>query len=363
VTLSKGRALACTIGLAAWPFVVRAAEPEARAYEGPGATPALADTKPVVVRSDSAEPEARSTSRSPPVESGPTPRPPPTTPRPEPEKEVRIRLGLDLALTLGLAAPTAAMGLWVEPSLPDNVPAPGEDANVTRFDRIALGRFERGPQIASDILLAVSVATPLAYHAIEAGVRRRGYSRIRGRGFIARYGTDLVILAEAISINALVTQVLKTSVRRSRPYTYLDPSEVPEADREALIDSQNGTQADWSFPSGHTSTAFTATTAGATLLTLELLGRSNWAVALAWIGGTGLAATTGILRVAAGRHFPSDVVTSALLGIGIGVAVPLAHWRPPQPGDRADLMRPRNVAFAPFAGGNVVGLRLAGALY
>jgi membrane-associated phospholipid phosphatase len=370
VTFSRRRArslaFAGAIVLAGWHSIVRAAEPEPRAYDGPGATPASSDAKPVlVVRTEpETQPASEPTTPAAPVESTtPTPPPPRVRPLAEPRQEVRVRLGLDLALTLGVAAPTAAMGLWVEPSLPDNVPMPGETADVGKFDSIALGRFDQNAKIASDILLAVTIATPLVYHAIEAGVQRRGYSRIRGRGFLARYGTDLVILAEAIAINALVTQILKTAVRRPRPYNFINPDNVPEADRQTLIDAQSGTQADWSFPSGHTSTAFTATTAGAMLLTIELLGRSKWAIACAWIGGTGLAATTGVLRVAAGRHYPSDVVTSALLGIGVGLAVPLAHWKPTQPGDRVDLRRPRNVALGPFAGRDVVGLRLGGALY
>jgi membrane-associated phospholipid phosphatase len=355
-------ALASPIVLAAWPSIAHAVEPEPRAYDGPGAAPSTDAPLPLVAEREEPPPPKAIDSAIPeaPVEAPPPPAPPPLRPLAEPRQEVHVRLGLDLAITLGVAAPTAAMGIWVEPTLPDRVPMPGEEADVGRFDRIALGRFESGPKIASDVLLAVSVATPLAYHAIEAGVQRRGYSRVRGRGFLARYGTDLVILAQAISINAFVTQILKTATRRSRPYTYMDPSEVPEADRQELIDSQTGTQADWSFPSGHTSTAFVATTAGATLLTLELLGRSKWAIACAWIGGLGLAGSVGVLRVAAGRHFPSDVVTSALLGIGVGVAVPLAHWKPTTPGDRVQRRGPQNMAVTPFAGRDVMGLRVGG---
>jgi len=166
-------------------------------------------------------------------------------------------------------------------------------------------------------------------------VRRRGWSTVRGRGFLVRYGTDVLLLAEALAVNALLTEVLKTAIRRPRPYTFLDPADVDPSQREALVDAQSGNNADWSFPSGHTSTAFTAATAGATLLTLELLGRSRWAIALAWVGGMSVATTTGVLRVAAGRHFPSDVLTSALLGTAIGAAVPLAHWRPVPAGDFA----------------------------
>ncbi len=348
-----------------WPSIADAAvEPETRAYAGPVAAPSIDAPVPrVAERREPSSPEPVDAIPEGPAEPPPplamTPRRPPA----EPRQEVHVRLGLDLAITLGLAAPTAAMGIWVEPSLPDRVPMPGDESDIGSFDRIALGRFEQAPKIASDVLLAVAITSPFVYHAIEAGVQRRGYSRIRGRGFIARYGTDLVILAQTLSVNAFVTQILKTATRRSRPYTYMDPSEVPESDRQDLIDSQTGTQADWSFPSGHTSTAFAATTAGATLLTLELLGRSKWAIACAWVGGLGVSSTIAVMRVAAGRHFPSDVVTSALLGMGIGVAVPLAHWRPTPPGDRVQRRGPQNVAITPFAGRDVMGLRVGGFFY
>jgi membrane-associated phospholipid phosphatase len=209
----------------------------------------------------------------------------------------------------------------------------------------------------------VSIAAPYGYHAIEAAVQRRGYAPVRGRGFFARYATDLVLLTQAIAINGFITEVLKASFRRPRPYTYLLPEEVDPDRREDLLRAQSSHGADWSFPSGHASSAFAASTAGATLLTLELLGRANWAIALAWVGGTGVAATTGVMRVLAGRHFPSDVVTSALIGAGIGAAVPLAHWRPPPAGDRVDV---RDIlqswAVAPMGRRDMVGLHLGGPL-
>jgi membrane-associated phospholipid phosphatase len=367
VAFAPPRRLAFTsvLAIALTPAIVWAAEPDPRAYEGPAAAPTEAEAGPALVARERAEPEpmpSPAPAADPVIPESPVEAtaPPRVRPLPEPRSDVRVRLGLDLALTIGLAAPTAAMGLWVEPSLPDRLPEPGDESDIGKFDRLALGRFDNSSKIASDILLPIAIAAPLVYHAIEAGVQRRGYSRVRGRGFLARYGTDLIIIAQAISINALVTQILKTAVRRPRPYTFTDPLEVPASQRQALIDAQSGTQADWSFPSGHTSTAFVATTAGATLLTLELLGRSKWAIATAWIGGLGVASTVGVLRVTAGRHFPSDVVTSALLGIGIGVAVPLAHWRPTVPGDRVRLDKFRNVALSPFASSTVVGLRIGG---
>jgi membrane-associated phospholipid phosphatase len=298
------------------------------------------------------------------IVASPSPDPAPVTPAAEPFTEFQVRPVLDLTITIGAAAPSLALGFWVERSLPLNVPTPGSEADVGRFDRVALGRFEEAPATASDVLLAVSVAAPLVYLGMEAGLRRRGWGAVRGRGFLIRYGTDVLIFAQALAINSLLTEILKASIGRPRPYSYLDPDEVDPDRREALERRQERFDADWSFPSGHTSTAFAASTAGATLLTIKLLGRSRWGIALAWVGGTAVATTTAAMRVLAGRHFPSDVVTSALLGGAVGAAVPLAHWRPPRPGDRADRRRHGRGrwAVAPMGGPQMGGIRVWGAL-
>lgn len=45
----------------------------------------------------------------------------------------------------------------------------------------------------------------------------------------------------------------------------------------------------------------------------------TWRAAL--IVGTGLTATIGAERICAGRHWPSDVLAGAALGIGVGLAI------------------------------------------
>lgn len=70
-----------------------------------------------------------------------------------------------------------------------------------------------------------------------------------------------------------------------------------------------------SFPSGHTATAFM----GATLLAHEYGHRSIWAP----IAGYTFATTTGILRILNNRHYVSDVLVGAAIGI---VTAELAYW-------------------------------------
>lgn len=74
-----------------------------------------------------------------------------------------------------------------------------------------------------------------------------------------------------------------------------------------------------SFPSGHTSNAFT----GAEFMRLEYRGRSPWYGVL----GYTLAATTGFLRMYNNKHWLSDVVASAGTGI---LSTDLAYYLYPK---------------------------------
>ena len=46
-------------------------------------------------------------------------------------------------------------------------------------------------------------------------------------------------------------------------------------------------------------------------------------------GGVAITGAVGIGRVAAGRHFPTDVIAGATVGTGIGVLVPHLHVKEP----------------------------------
>lgn len=74
----------------------------------------------------------------------------------------------------------------------------------------------------------------------------------------------------------------------------------------------------FSFPSGHTTTAFT----NATLLFYEYKNANLWYAS----SGFAFAATTGFLRIANNKHYTSDVLAGAGIGIGVGIAV--SYWNP-----------------------------------
>lgn len=106
----------------------------------------------------------------------------------------------------------------------------------------------------------------------------------------------------------------KLLINRARPYMYFDnypQDKVEEGDWNA------------SFPSGHTSLAFSGA-AFTTYLFNQYFPDSPWRFAVAGIS-FGIAATTGALRIASGNHFLTDVLAGAFLGTVCGFAVPFMH--------------------------------------
>lgn len=98
--------------------------------------------------------------------------------------------------------------------------------------------------------------------------------------------------AFAAIMMAAVVNGMKYSINRTRP---------------------NGGNA--SFPSGHTATAFT----GATLLAHEYGHKNVWIP----IAGYAFATATGVMRVLNNRHYVSDVLVGAAVGI---MTAELAYW-------------------------------------
>lgn len=97
-----------------------------------------------------------------------------------------------------------------------------------------------------------------------------------------------------------ITMGLKYSIKRERPFTAYPGIIVNKVDA--------GT---WSFPSGHTSTAFST----ATSLTLTY---PKWYVAVPaylWAG------TVAYSRMHLGVHYPSDIFGGIVVGVGCGFLV------------------------------------------
>jgi membrane-associated phospholipid phosphatase len=122
---------------------------------------------------------------------------------------------------------------------------------------------------------------------------------------------DALLVAEATVVAEDVTQLTKFFVGRERPFVHALPVE-----EKAFRPEPSGNNL--SFFSGHTSEAFALAAASGTISTMR---GYRWA-ATTWSIGGALAATTAYLRIAADKHWFTDVVVGAIVGAGIGFAMP-----------------------------------------
>jgi len=132
---------------------------------------------------------------------------------------------------------------------------------------------------------------------------------------------DFLVTIEAVMLAADLNQLVKFSFARERPFVH------------ALPDSQKSSTAapadnDLSFYSGHTTLAFSLATSAATVATLR---GYRWAPVL-WAVGLPMAAFVGYLRIAADKHYFTDVMAGALLGSAFGIAIPMLHRVRASPG-------------------------------
>lgn len=167
-----------------------------------------------------------------------------------------------ILVPLGLAAAAGISHLW--------------DKEIQKALKGSMGNRQWIGDASMSVLLAGSLATAL-------------FSPAEGRSSWDSFTETL----EAFAVTAAFTFGLKAAFPRGRP----------------------GGSGDDSFPSGHTSAAFV----GASLIDQNL----------DWYWGTtayGLAALTGYSRIEADRHYLSDVLAGAAIGIFSAGIMEALHW-------------------------------------
>ena len=211
-------------------------------------------------------------------------------------------IGLSLAFKDQLVAPTCR---WCEP--------PQFDRWVREELRWGNAKPATTVADAMQILVPAGAAATLWIQAAPHGQRE--------------VAEDLLVLTESATTGILLTQGVKYAVARLRP----------DAWARGTIRSPDDYLSFWS---GHTSFVFT--TAAAATQIARLRGRTGWK----WLGLAtfGAAALTGYLRVAADRHWATDVIASAVVGTTTGLVVPLLAYQP------ADARKP-SITLAPAPGG------------
>jgi membrane-associated phospholipid phosphatase len=144
------------------------------------------------------------------------------------------------------------------------------------------------------------VATP----ALELGMIAVTSIELPDRSW-ARLIDDTLPILETEAIAETINQITKFSVARARPFVHFT---------NAPFDIDNNV----SFFSGHTTLVFAVTVSAG-----YVAHTRNYAVEpYIWATGLTLAATTGYLRIAADKHYLSDVLVGAAVGAGAGLAIP-----------------------------------------
>jgi membrane-associated phospholipid phosphatase len=137
-------------------------------------------------------------------------------------------------------------------------------------------------KVFSNSTMEVSTAIPIIMYTV---------------GFIKKDSAvrkHAIFIGETFLVNGFITAALKVAVRRERPYNrYSDIDRATSA-------------IGYSFPSGHTSTAFSTATS------LSMVYPKWYVIAPSFVW----ASAVGYSRLHLGVHYPSDVIAGAVLGSG-----------------------------------------------
>jgi membrane-associated phospholipid phosphatase len=169
----------------------------------------------------------------------------------------------------------------------------------------------RDPPVANDVSnVSAFIFAPTAAFGLDALAAFHDGAR---RGF----GLDALLITEATVLALDVNELTKLVVARERPY--VQALALDEHGQRPITEDD-----DVSFFSGHTTGVFALAASTGTVATMR---GYRWAP-IPWIAGGVLAAGTGYLRIAADKHWLTDVLVGMIVGVGIGIAVPAIFHSP-----------------------------------
>ena len=175
-----------------------------------------------------------------------------------------------------------------------------DESSINRFDRIATTYSSMKAKKASDVFFYTALAMPSVF--VFSKKMRKDVKSIS------------LIYGETLFFTVGITAITKKSVLRVRPFVY---------NQDFDISTKLEKNARFSFFSGHASVV-----AASSFFTAKVFAdyhpNSKWKPVV-WGAAAAIPAITGYLRVRAGKHFPTDVITGYAVGAAIGILVPHIH--------------------------------------
>ena len=253
-------------------------------------------------------------------------------------------LALDIPITAVLAAALVTWGVAIKPNLdaPSCTLCDGANGKLNPIDKFFRKSLMQGPTSPAGTISDVLAYGVAPVTGIAFAIAAPAYD---GRTHEAPL--DLLLIVEASLTFAVLQQGLTAIVPRERPAVHAAQGE----ERDSALARHSSLE---SFPAGHNGSAFAIAAAGGTIATM----RGYRLAPLVWIVGGTIALVTSYLRIAADRHYFSDITTGATLGIACGIGVPLLFHRPvgERPSAATRWLQGATVSTTEVPGGRIVGV-------
>jgi len=154
---------------------------------------------------------------------------------------------------------------------------------LREINRSSSNELRQYSKFISNSTTAISISTPIIMGAIALIDKNDELLK------------SSLYIGVSIGVDGILTYSMKKAIQRPRPHTSY-PNEIAAYE----------TETSFSFPSGHTSLAFTTATA------LSLKYPKWYVIAPSYFW----ACSVGYSRMNLGMHYPSDVIAGAILGSG-----------------------------------------------
>lgn len=213
----------------------------------------------------------------------------------EPKREAALLFG-------GLLA--QVFGGWRFHEMPANDPQAWRREDLWPIDRWAAGLYS---PMASDISDVAVIPVVFALPMVDA------FMALSGEAKWGPVFADGLVLAEALAWSSGLNLTVRSLRWHPRPLMFSE---------DAPMEKRTAPEVGGSFYSGHANAAFV----GAALCGVVLPRRfPKMHPAWAWGGGLTAAAGVAALRVAAGKHYPTDVLVGAAAGTLFGLLFARLH--------------------------------------